>query len=218
MILWDPDRFHGTVVDVGEFSLTVQLAPCTGEAPWCITSVYDPNNDPSRLRFLHELRRIRTLFALPWLEVGDFNLIVAAEDKSSTNLNRSMMRHFRDALNSCLLKELKLVGRRFTWTNEQDSPVLVKLDRAFCDVAWDIRFSSTCLVPLATSPSDHCPLVIHCPEAIRWKRPFRFEAFWPHVTGFMGIVQNSWSRPCPLSCPVAALNFKLGRAAADLSA
>ncbi|PNT78230.1 hypothetical protein BRADI_1g75599v3, partial [Brachypodium distachyon] len=94
MILWDPDHFHDTVLDVGEFSLTIQLAPCTGEAPWCITSVYGPNDDPSRLRFLQELRRIRTLFALPWLAVGDFNLIVTAEDKSSTNLNRKMMRHF----------------------------------------------------------------------------------------------------------------------------
>jgi hypothetical protein len=39
------------------------------------------------------------------------------------------------------LKEIPLNGRRFTWSNQRDTPVLVKLDRVFCSVDWEMIFS-----------------------------------------------------------------------------
>jgi hypothetical protein len=62
---------------------------------------------------------------------GDFNLIYKAEDKNNGNLNRATMGRFRRLLNELKLKELPLLGRKYTWSNERFSPTLVRLDRVF---------------------------------------------------------------------------------------
>ena len=67
----------------------------------------------------------------PWTVLGDFNLITSEEDKNNGNLNRAMMGRFRRLINDLELKELSLHGRKFTWSNQQDSPTLVKLDIVF---------------------------------------------------------------------------------------
>lgn len=62
---------------------------------------------------------------------GDFNLIYRTEDKNNPNLNRAMMGRFRRLLNDLQLKEVELLGRRFTRSNERTVPMLVCLDRVF---------------------------------------------------------------------------------------
>jgi hypothetical protein len=64
--------------------------------------------------------------------MGDFNLIYKDDDKSSGNFNRHLMDRFRRLINDLGVKELALHGRKFTWSNRQDPPTLVKLDRMFC--------------------------------------------------------------------------------------
>lgn len=63
--------------------------------------------------------------------MGDFNLIYKMINKNNSNLNRRLMSLFRDALSECELKEIHLPNRKFTWSNEQQSPTLIKLDRIF---------------------------------------------------------------------------------------
>jgi hypothetical protein len=38
------------------------------------------------------------------------------------------MASFKAAIDQLHLKEIKLNGRRFTWTNEQDNPTLTRID------------------------------------------------------------------------------------------
>ncbi|XP_066333398.1 uncharacterized protein [Miscanthus floridulus] len=46
-------------------------------------------------------------------------------------------RHFLDDVEA---KEIPLLGRKYTWSNERSSPTLVRLDRAFCCVDWEDIF------------------------------------------------------------------------------
>ena len=63
-----------------------------------------------------------------WLVIGDFNLILQAQDKSNNNLNRRVMGEFKKAVDDLELKELKLKGRRFTWSKDTTQ---TRIDRAF---------------------------------------------------------------------------------------
>lgn len=85
----------------------------------------DPQDDCDKILFLQELRDVRALCHGPWLVAGDFNLIYQAEDKNNANLNRAMMGRFRRLLDDCEIKEIPLLGRKFTWSNERDNPTLV---------------------------------------------------------------------------------------------
>ena len=127
---------------------------------WAFYCVYGPQGDDNELLFLQELRNIRTACQGPWLVLGDFNLITNTEDKNNGNINRAMMGRFRRLINDLELRDLPLHGRKFTWSNQQDTPTLVKLDRVLCSAEWEQLFPNCLLRSEATDVSDHCPLLL----------------------------------------------------------
>ena len=133
--------------------------------------------------------------------LGDFNLITSEEDKNNGNLNRAMMGRFRRLINDLELKELSLHGRKFTWSNQQDSPTLVKLDRVFCSTEWEQLFPNCLLQSTASEGSDHCPLLLGLNDVQPAKARFHFESFWPTLDGFQEIVESAWSSVQVTSCP-----------------
>lgn len=46
--------------------------------------------------------------AVPWMIIGDFNLIYQASDKSNLSFNRRLMGKFRRALDECELMDITL--------------------------------------------------------------------------------------------------------------
>jgi hypothetical protein len=57
---------------------------------------------------------------------GNFNLIYKDEDQNNCNYNKAMMGRFRRFINDLALKEIPLQGRKFTWSNQHESPTLVR--------------------------------------------------------------------------------------------
>jgi hypothetical protein len=76
--------------------------------------VYGPQLDILKVQFLQELWNVRTACAGPWVVGGDFNLIYRVEDKNNNNVHRAMMGCFRRFLNDLELREVELLGRKFT--------------------------------------------------------------------------------------------------------
>jgi hypothetical protein len=86
--------------------------------------------------FIRELRGIKQLVQSRWLLIRDFNLIYQDQDKNNNHLNRRMMNRFRRALNFLEVKEIELLGRQFTWSSNQQTPTLTRIDKALCTLAW----------------------------------------------------------------------------------
>lgn len=161
-----------------------------------------------KIQFLQELRDIRMACPSPWVIAGDFNLIYKDEDKNNTNYNRAMMGRFRRLINDLSLKEVPLLGRKFTWSNQQESPTLVKLDRVFCPVDWEELFPNCLLQSMASDDSDHCPLLLGLRDNKAGQRCFHFESFWPKLEGFHEAVESAWSSVPAGPCPFASLDQK----------
>jgi hypothetical protein len=123
-----------------------------------------------------------------------------------------MMGRFRRFINDVAVKEMPLIGRKFTWSSSfsNSSPTLVKLDHVFCTVDWEDHFPNSLLKSAASVDSDHCPLILGLKDGCPGKRRFHFEAFWPKFDGFQQAVQQAWgavqTKPCPLE--TLALKFK----------
>ena len=137
----------------------MQICPADQQL-WWLTCVYGPQGNDNKIAFLQELREIRAACLGPWVILGDFNLIYKEEDKNNDNLNRAMMGRFRRLIDNLALKELPLHGRKFTWSNGQDSDTLVKLDRVLSTVDWEELFPNCLLQSAPSSDSDHCPLIL----------------------------------------------------------
>ena len=146
-----------------------------------------------------------------WLLGGDFNLIYQAADKNNANLDRAMMGRFRRFLDDMDLKEILLLGRKYTWSNERRSPTLVRLDRAFCCGDWDNIFPDAVLQSTAAGVSDHCPLILGLKVSTSGKRRFHFESFWTKIPGFLDVVKLNWEARVQSNCAVECLFIKLQR-------
>jgi hypothetical protein len=202
---------------IDSFSVSVQLCPSSGEL-WWLTCVYGPQGNEEKIAFLQELRDIRGHCQGPWLAVGDFNMIYKDEDKNNSNLNRPMMGRFRRFINDVAVKEMPLIGRKFTWSSSfpSSSPTLVKLDHVFCMVDWEDHFPNSLLQSAASVDSDHCPLILGLKDVCPGKRRFHFEAFWPKFDGFQQAVQQARGVVQTKSCPLETLALKFKAAARAL--
>jgi hypothetical protein len=108
------------------------------------------------------------------------------------------------------LKEVLLHGRKYTWSNQQQAEILVKLDRVLCSVDWEDLFPNCLLQSMATDDSDHCPMLLGLNDNKSGCRRFHFEAFWPKLEGFQEVVAAAWnSVPSPVGdCPFITLDNK----------
>lgn len=108
--------------DLSDIELTTNTISATitmraDRINWKITVVYGPQGDTAKLQFLQELKNIPSPEHNRRLILGDFNLIYQEQDKNNSNLNRRLMGAFRATIDHLQLKEIKLNGRRFTWSN-----------------------------------------------------------------------------------------------------
>jgi hypothetical protein len=153
--------------------------------------VYGPQGNEAKIHFLQELREVRLNCPGPWLVAGDFNLIYREEDKNNNNLDQAMMSRFMWWINDLALKEVPLHGRKFTWSNGQNSPTLARLDRAFYSVEWEQLFPNCLLQSVASQDLDHCSLILGLNDIKQGKRRFHFKAFWPKLDGFQETVASA---------------------------
>jgi hypothetical protein len=167
--------------------------------------VHGPQGSEVKIQFLIELREVRQACLGPWLIAEDFNLIYDEDDKNQ-NLDRAMMGRFRRWISDLSLKEIPIHGRHYTWSNGQNNPKLVKLDRAFCWVEWESLFSDCLLHSSASQDSDHCPLILGLHDIKRGKKRFHFEAFWTKLEGYQEAVASAWAVVLTGACPLLTLS------------
>lgn len=159
LILWDERVVQVSQITVGMFHLSASISLHDGET-FRLSNVYGPSSQGQKRAFLQEMLTLKPSSGTPWIIMRDFNLIYRAADKNNSRLNTRMMSLFREAISDCELQEIPLQNRHFTWSNEQQNPTLVRLDRMFCNTEGDALFASHALHALSTSHSDHCPLLL----------------------------------------------------------
>nr|ABA95403.1 retrotransposon protein, putative, unclassified [Oryza sativa Japonica Group] len=196
LLAWRTTVWSISDVHLADFSLTALVRHLSDVAPWWLSIIYGTQEEPDKLRFLDELRSLRSSRTGPWAIVGDFNLILEARDKNNLNLNRHMMGRFRRLIDELELQELPLHGRCFTWSNERESPTLVKLDRVLFSADWEELFPSCLLQAASSVASVHCALLLHTCVTSPKAHRFRFKAFWPKFDGFSSSRAGRLASPC----------------------
>jgi hypothetical protein len=94
------------------------------------------------------------------------------------------------------LRELNISGGIFTWSNNQSSPTLERLDRILMNKDWELLFTNVCGYKEPRELSDHNPLIVSsCLKVGGNKREFRFELFWIKHPDFLKKVSKIWNAP-----------------------
>ena len=145
-----------------------------------------------------------TVYLFLYLVGRDFNIIREEDDKNCDNYNHNLMDIFNEFIGSYQLRELKRSGLRYTWTNKQNIPILVNLDRVMFSSGWEERFPLSVSWGLTKIGSDHVPIVVDNGESLQARpRYFFFEQQWTQTPDFYQLVLRKWQEAedrCPEKC------------------
>jgi hypothetical protein len=146
----------------------------------------------------------------PTMVGGDFNLVRDQTKKSNGVICFNQANMFNDWINSWGLMEIKDPCKTFTWTNNQDMPILAVLDRILVSIDSDAKYQLARVVMLPKGVSDHNPFKITFGERNQIRDPlFKFEKWWIEMEDFDEIVKKAWSVEYPLRDPVDIWQFKI---------
>lgn len=193
LVVWKSSIFIGTEIFQNNFAISVEFSSRLNNDTWVLTSVYGPCDTEGREIFMNWFGNIQVPDDMDWLIVGDFNLIRKPEDRNRPGENMGDMLMFNDAISSLGIMEIPLHGRKFTWTNKQQPPLLERLHWFFSSQAWTLRYPHTLAHSLIMETSDHWPCVIENKTSIPKGKIFRFENYWISHDSFVPLVANSWN-------------------------
>jgi hypothetical protein len=169
-------------------------------AQWRFTGFYGQPNSARRDESWALLKHLKTFQPLPWLCVGDFNLIVEKMEKHGVATNATLRwKGFGELWRIVTFQiwvTLDHVLRGAIYHCTDDSFTQERLDRAVANCEWCILFPYVTAPILAACSSDHNPILVYFTEqpeeSHSYRRGFKFEAAWIKDDEYQGIVQNAW--------------------------
>ena len=171
------------------------------------------------------MRHLHARASLPWICLGDFNEILASDEKNGgVRWPMAPMLEFRRTLLHCSLVDLGFNGYRFTWRNGREKEAFVEewLDRVVATTDWSAMFPRAKVRHLSASYSGHGPILIDMAppnQSQRRKHKIqRFEEKWLAHTERKSIIRNSWNHQRPTGSPMYCLFEKIKNCRMDLSA
>lgn len=150
LVAWNEQVFSGQIYHVNEFSLSIQFTSKHNGEKWILTNIYRPCQQNEKIIFLNWFQNIPMQDDVDWLIVGDFNYIRYPHNRSREGGNINDMLSFNEAIK----------GKKITWSNMQEAPLIEKLDWCFTSEAWTLKYPATFAYPLAKTTSDHVPIKI----------------------------------------------------------
>ena len=174
---WNSSLFNGDIIESNKFSITVKFSSLHNGHHWFLTTVYGPCQGPDRNDFVLWLNNLQIDDTVNWMIMGDFNFYRSLSDRNKSGGNMNDIMIFNEIISNLGLLEIPLKGRKYTWSNMQDDPLLEQIDWVFTSANWISVYPDTLLLPLARSTSDHIPCKIQIGTNIPKAQVFRFENY-----------------------------------------
>lgn len=130
----------GSFVFQDEYVVIVSFTSKYNGQEWLLTNVYGPSTHEGNCDFTEWLKSVEVPDHMDWLIVGDFNLMRGPENRNRLGGDLNEMFIFNEAISALGLVELPLHGRKFTWSNKQDPPLLERLDLFFTSTSWTLSY------------------------------------------------------------------------------
>jgi hypothetical protein len=158
-----------------------------------ITNVYGPTSNNLKNDFLTELRMVDCLHDVPWILLGDFNIIRTISETTSQNPNTHTMLDFNNMIHDLELSEVRLNGRSFTWSNKKPIPSFSKLDIVLLFHHWNSLTNQIPTLTYLLAPTlDHAPLNLKFRKIDNNAyKAFHFERHWIKFTETKDLVNNA---------------------------
>lgn len=177
LVAWNSQLLVGSTRLISGSAIAVDLISKIDGSEWTVLNVYGPCTDEGKKEFTDYLKSITIPDNEEWIIMGDFNLYRTSENRNREGANIGDMFLFNSMISHMELTEIPLHGKRFTWSNMQQPPLLEKLDWVFTNNSWTLTYPETSCSALSMEVSDHWPLVVTISTDVPKVAIFRFENF-----------------------------------------
>lgn len=138
IVLWNSALFSVKLIASISYGITMEFQSKHNSNIWTLVTVYGPCQNPAREEFINWLHNLSIPVDVSWLLLGDFNFLRSMENKNKPGGNVNDMLLFNEFIGHLGLIELPLKGRRFTWSNMQDVPLLEQIHWFFTRCELDL--------------------------------------------------------------------------------
>ncbi|WOL09132.1 hypothetical protein Cni_G17885 [Canna indica] len=194
VLIWDEAFWLPLASHIGTHALMAKLEQIRTKQKLVFISVYGPPRHAGHRAFFAELGALLIDPTARYIIGGDFNVTRFSFEKRNCRGLLADSALFSQLISDSELNNLPLKGLDFTWSNNQASLRLARLDRVLLSLPTSI------LIPLATviggerRLSDHNALILRAGISsnlgVCW---FRLENWWLNKVSFRGIIQAAWS-------------------------
>lgn len=174
---------------------------------WNLLVVYGAAQEENKVAFLAELSHFCASNSEPMIIGGDFNIIRFSKEKNSMDGVHKHTPVFNSLIHFYELRELAMNGGIFTWSNNQENPILEKLDRVL--VTEDI-FPQAFVKKIPREISDHNPLIVSTGQKVCLPFiQFKFDLSWFKNPEFFPLVDKIWNKNCRAKTTIDKIQQKL---------
>jgi hypothetical protein len=121
---WNSSIFNGDIIERNKFSITVKFSSLHNGHHWFLTTVYGPYQGPKRDDFVFWLNNLQIDDTANWMVLSDFNFYRSLSDRNKSRGNMKYIMIFNEIISNLGILEIPLKGRKYTWSNMQDDPLL----------------------------------------------------------------------------------------------
>jgi len=187
-----------------------------------VVNVYAACNLSDKRILWEELSNIKASSQdMVWCMCGDFNAIRNRGEKKGSKVRvdqTSEMDGFNRFIDTNLLLDVPIVGKKFTWFKSNGS-AKSRLDRVLVTEEWLDQWPMCKQYVQRREVSDHCDCIVVKFMAKDWgPKPFRTIDAWLLEKGFSDMLKEKWSSYNVQGCEFVKYKEKLKRMKGDLKA
>lgn len=170
------------------------VSPKDYKEEFLCTFVHPQNTVSARANLWKELVKLSGSISIPWVVLGDFNVVLDATEKvSETGSSSHVTTELSDMLVSTGLTDHSFIGQKFTWDNNH---TFCKLDRVLVNDIWSTNILETVVDFLPRGVYDHSPILVRMFKPVFKHFPrFKFKNFWAEESDFLQLVKTFWEKP-----------------------
>ncbi|KAF5458927.1 hypothetical protein F2P56_022920 [Juglans regia] len=160
-LLWD-EEVHINISTYSQRHINIWVTRT--EIEWMLTCFYGNPETDKRQEGWGILSHMNLIKPKRWLCIGDFNEVLHHSEKyGGTRRADKQIDDFRNVLQDCQLWDLGFTQGKYTWSNFRQDHNFTKerLDRAIANSEWCAMFGGGEVQVLASSTSDHCPILMN---------------------------------------------------------
>lgn len=193
LIAWNGSLYNGDVIQTNFYAITIKFTSTLDDSVFHLSNIYGPAHSAGKSAFITWLLNLDSSSYDDWILAGDFNLYRSMEDRNKPGGDPNEMQLFNNVISDLDLIDIPFSGRKFTWSNMQLDPLLIKLDWVLVSSSWGLSYPATGIQPLSKPISDHTPFAINIGSKIPRSNHFRFENFWLAQPDFLQTVELHWN-------------------------